>query len=230
MTGWGGFYDLGIHGHQTVTELSLYFQLLSITSTGPGSQSSVPGPPRKTSFHRRDPDLIQGKTTGFTYKHSPHSTSASNPSAFHLTGKQRTGPLTGSSELCFLPILRSSFITPFIPDRGTSIPVLLSCAAGRQRCWVDYWHAWLLMAGVWPSARKEVLSLRMLERLAARVNTALNHSPEHKAIDSRPRFFKHGQLLCELLCLFMSSFMPFKAGLESHLRKAVPSEKPFLIP
>lgn len=87
MTGWGGFYDLGIHGHQTVTELSVYFQLPSITSTGPGSQSSVPGPPRKTSFHRRDPDLIQGKTTGFTYKHSPHSTSASNPSAFHLTGK-----------------------------------------------------------------------------------------------------------------------------------------------
>lgn len=76
-------------------------------------------------------------------------------------------------------------------------------------------HTPLTVAGAWPrglpSARKEVVSPRMPERLTAHVNKTLSHPLEHKPADPDDIFFKkHAQLTN--FCLSTPSLHAFESG------------------
>lgn len=65
-----------------------------------------------------------------------------------------------------------------------------------------------------PSARKEVVSPRMPERLTAHVNKTLSHPLEHKPADPDDIFLKNTHSLRIFVCLRLP-FTPLKAGLRS---------------
>lgn len=77
-----------------------------------------------------------------------------------------------------------------------------------------------------PSARKEVLSPRMLQRMTANVNKTLSHPHKHKSIDSQSHFWKIW-IAHAFLGLLTSSLFLWTWGYSHISRKIASSEKPF---